>query len=62
MEDNKPKTPIETLEALFLRSSNEPVSVDAVVLLMKDIIISQENRIIDLELTVDTLQRQLDRK
>ena len=56
-----PKTPIQKLEDRVLNLDTYAEDSDAISL-MKDIIINQDKRIIDLELTVDTLQRQIDRK
>ena len=56
-----PKTPIQKLESRVLNLETYAEDSDAISL-MKDIIINQDKRIIDLELTVDTLKRQIDRK
>lgn len=61
MEDNKPKTPVEKLQNSKLVPT-DGYQICTVIELMKQIILDQDKRITELELTVDTLHRQLDRK
>lgn len=63
MENKKEKTPIEQLESFTdLSFFDGTVSQGGILLTMKKIILDQNKRIEDLELTIDTIQRQLDSK